>query len=277
MLPDACPAGTSLTGVCSGATLPPQNTTCTACIGDSFQPQSGQTACIAARICQPSEYVIAGPTAFTDRQCASCTTRSTCSPGQYLRGTCSGDRLPAVNPVCTSCAAGTFSSSAGQTACAMAAVCGMTQYTVKPSTLSSDTVCGNCTIASACVAGQRLSGVCSGPSVPAATPSCVVCDAVAGAYQDEVGKTVCKVVRECATGQYVIAQATASSDTLCSNCTTASSCGVGQQLSGVCSGRLVPASNPSCVACNVGQFQNEVCHSVEILRAFSRFHTRHTA
>jgi hypothetical protein len=194
-VPAACLAGTFLAGVCSGASAPPSNPTCAPCLQGSYQMNAGQTACIPASVCDSNQYEAQPPTATSNRQCIPCASQSTCQPGQFVQRACPGSAPPESDLLCAPCANGTFSSVAGQTSCTAFAVCAEDQYAVSLGTATSNTVCQNCTPASSCVPGTRLAGTCSGFSIPATNTACQACDALSGAFQDEV--CVCVCVRVC--------------------------------------------------------------------------------
>lgn len=213
----------------------------------------GATACAAWSDCQPGEYVASAGTSTTDRQCAPCgegsfsstTNAGTCQAwGSCVAGQYASDSASATKDrICSGCASGLYSTTANAQSCIGWTTCTVGNYVSTEGSVISDRSCAACrdgTYSSqdnqsacvphgACAAGTKLTA--AGSAI--ARPTCEPCAAgfhCAGANapavacvdgkwdHDQDPATECVAKTNCVSGQYVIAEGSATVDRRCATC-----------------------------------------------------------
>lgn len=282
-----CQAGYKCPGSCARNECPAgtyQNaagkTTCTGCPSNQYQDLARQTSCKA---CTAGYY----------RSSASAQTK--CQPGY----SCSGCARKA-------CGSGTFQNEAGKTSCATISRCGKGQRVTKAATLTSDTVCGGCSLGNtfqdktshldtSCKAVRKCQAGTFQSRAPTVSSDrvCSACDGVTK-FQSTSGATSCSTVRMCGKGQYASSPPTASSDRVCSSCTQGvtfqastahattscdrvrAACGAGTRQTAA----PTLSSNRACQTCDAGTYQNLAgqtsCKKVTTCKAGERESTKPT-
>ena len=219
--------------------------TCTSCGALSFQPASGQSACIAVQV-QPldTHYLISEHTAAADRVYGETTV---CEGGEYETNapTATSDRVCASHSMC---AADQFETEApgahSDRECRAVRKCGATEFESTPPTATSDRAC---TLHSACIAGTfevappgpfsdrscQAWSTCAAGTFETSAPSAAAdracsahttCSAVqweavaAGTHADRV----CKAYAVCSTEEWESKAPTATADRACTAHTTCS-------------------------------------------------------
>ena len=245
---NSCGTGQYLSGTCGGGsgTSGSSNPSCTACTNykpvNSTYTSSGGNSNSCSWSCNPEHY-------YSSNACRPCRTSNSCGTGQYLSGTCGGGSgtSGSSNPSCTACTNykpvnSTYTSSGGNS--------NSCSWTCNPEHYYSSNACRPCRTSNSCGTGQYLSGTCGGGSGTSGTsnPSCTACTnskPLNSAYSSSGGSSN-SCGWTCNPEHYYHPMAT-----ICTACTSSSSCANGRYLYGTCGGSSGSSgtSNPSCVPC----------------------------
>lgn len=207
---------------------------CTACDGTSgYQDQSGQTSCKSVSSCASNQYTKTLPTSSSDRECADCTTSSSCKPNEYLTGTCGGQSNTYCSPCHSTCASCSGAGSNQCLSCTGSLVlhqgqclsnCPVGRYA------DSKGVCQQCDSScySCSAAGDQACTACSGSLYLNSNSGQCVSSCPGGYYR--VAKTNdnrCQACTVCANGNWSSTPCGLAADTECS---IWSECSIGQQV-----------------------------------------------
>jgi hypothetical protein len=208
----ACPAGTTGTApnctpcaagqYCAGGASPSE-----ACASGSWDDDANhETVCAPWSACAAGQHVSVDGTATSDRACTSCTSGSfsatpnaatctvwtSCAVGDYVstNGSATADRQ------CATCAPGTTTSSLNQSTCIASGGCDAGTERTAPG------VCTPCDVGAYCAGGETTKEACS-----------------SGTWDnDSSSATECIAWTDCAPGQHVTADGSATVDRTCTAC-----------------------------------------------------------
>ncbi len=155
---------------------------------------------------------------------ATCTTWSSCTAGEYI----SSNGTNITDRVCTSCSAGTFSTSTNENSCTPWVNCTVGQYIATNGASIADRVCtpcgtgaysasangDSCTPWANCTVGQYIAT--NGTS--GTNRGCSPCDT--GKYSTYANAFSCTAWSSCVAGQKIAANGTATTDRTCVACST---------------------------------------------------------
>ena len=194
----------------SNTPAPATQTQCEA--GTYDDDGDSSTACVAWSDCKPGEFVAAAGTETTDRVCTpcwagtfndainapSCTVWSSCVAGEYMAeaGTRSADRK------CEPCSAGTYSQAPNSSKCVPQGQCPAGTVQTAAASDQSPPECQPCRPGMYCAGGEE-------PEIECAP----------GTWDDDLNPaSACASWTDCAEGEYVAAEATATRDRVCGAC-----------------------------------------------------------